>query len=199
MGYHDEMLRANNNSEHRQFIGKFQASKDDIVAFVNDLLGWQGAGQYHCWLKGSFNIGYVIKRPEGSGNGSRSRSVFIRFPIPGRIYSPWSAEKVKNEVWFSTTFASIPPFPFSTYLCTQQNICETKEDIRQRLFSDDIGSFNMLADPETLQITAVLDFEFTNAMPAQYLHDMPLWLLLASPHCWLERNDKTGFEKLFVP
>jgi hypothetical protein len=28
---------------------------------------------------------------------------------------------------------------------------------------------------------------------------VPLWLLLASPHCWLERDDKAGFEKLFVP
>ncbi|KAH8662717.1 hypothetical protein BGZ61DRAFT_539441 [Ilyonectria robusta] len=109
-----------------------------------------------------------------------------------------------------------------THLCTQRNICETKEDARQRfiarrrlaqlipkycidcdlsfrLFSDDIGPFNMLADPKTLQITAVLDFEFTNAMPAQYLHDVPSWLLLASPHCWLERDDKISFEKLFVP
>lgn len=44
-----------------------------------------------------------------------------------------------------------------------------------------------------------VNFEFTNATPAQYLHDVPSWLLLASPHCWLERDDKTSFEKLFVP
>ncbi|KAK7415186.1 hypothetical protein QQZ08_012414 [Neonectria magnoliae] len=316
MGYCDEILRANNDGEHRQFIRKFQAARDDIVAFVNDLLGWEGAGQYHRWLKGSFNIGYVIKRPEGGGDDGRPRSVFIRFPIPGRTYSPWSAEKVKNEVMvlsylhdlqkeptesdqdplildpgidqkklelvysqiadymlqFSRLrFPSIgaisndlgrwavtgrpmtydmnelvadtgfpvhmlPSGPFDrcseffrqradelwTHLCTQRNICESKEDARQRfiarrrlaqlipkycvddglsfrLFSDDIGPFNMLADPNTLQITAVLDFEFTNAMPAQYLHDVPSWLLLASPHCWLDRDDKTSFEKLFVP
>lgn len=111
-----------------------------------------------------------------------------------------------------------------THLNTQPNICETEEEARQRftarrlaqlipkyciddnndslsfrLFSDDFGPFNMLADPKTLQITAVFDFEFTNAMPAQYLQDVPSWLLLASPHCWLERDDKAGFEKLFVP
>ncbi|KAK7424733.1 hypothetical protein QQX98_000311 [Neonectria punicea] len=109
-----------------------------------------------------------------------------------------------------------------THLCIQRNICETKEDACQkfaarrglaelipkhcvddglssRLFSDDWGPFNMLADPETLQITAVLDFEFTNAMPTQYLYDVPSWLLLASPHCWLERDDKASFEKLFIP
>ncbi|KND88684.1 hypothetical protein TOPH_06710 [Tolypocladium ophioglossoides CBS 100239] len=77
-----------------------------------------------------------------------------------------------------------------THLYTQRKICETKEAARQmfiarrrladlipkycidddkplfRLFSDDFGPFNMLADPETLRITAVLDFEVANAMPA---------------------------------
>jgi hypothetical protein len=82
-----------------------------------------------------------------------------------------------------------------THLHTQRNICETVDEVCHRLnaryrlaqlipkycidedefddgnglsfrlFSDDFGSFNMLADPKTLQITAVLDFEFTNAMP----------------------------------
>ena len=28
---------------------------------------------------------------------------------------------------------------------------------------------------------------------------MPSWLLLASPHCWLERDDKAGFNRLFEP
>ncbi|KAM5342110.1 hypothetical protein ACJ41O_015141 [Fusarium nematophilum] len=354
MGYCDEILRAHNDDEHRQFIRKFQAARGDIVAFVNDRMGWKGAGRYHRWLKGSFNIGYVIKRPEGDADDGRPDSAFIRFSMPGRTYSPWSSEKVKNEVmvlkylqeqstiplprvhfWGSTedspqeigpfilmdfmdgvclddllkkptdsdldplildpdidleklrkVYAQIAdyilqlsrlplprigaisndsgqwavterpmtydmnelvtdngfpadkflPGPLNhsseyfnhrtgemwTHLCTQRNICETKEDARQRfaarrrlahlipryclednlsfrLFSDDFGPFNMLADPETFKITAVLDFEFTNAMPAQYLHDVPSWLLLASPHCWLERDDKAGFEKLFVP
>ena len=100
MGYYDEMLRADNDATHQKFIKKLQATRDDIVAFVNDQLGWEGAGQYHCWLKGSFNIGYVIKRPgrSGSNGDGRPSSAFIRFPILGRIYVPWSAEKVKNEV-----------------------------------------------------------------------------------------------------
>lgn len=34
-------------------------------------------------------------------------------------------------------------------------------------FCDDMWPSNMLIGPETLQITAVLDFEFTNAMPAE--------------------------------
>jgi len=52
MGYCDEILRANNESEHRQFIGKLQAARDDIMAFVNLLLGLGEAGQYDHWLKG---------------------------------------------------------------------------------------------------------------------------------------------------
>lgn len=98
MGYCNEILRANNEGAHRQFIRKLQAARDDIVALVNDLLGWDGAGEYHHWLKGTFNIGYVIKRPEGGADDTRPNSVFIRFPIVSRTYSPWSAEKVENEV-----------------------------------------------------------------------------------------------------
>lgn len=50
-----------------------------------------------------------------------------------------------------------------------------------RLFCDDLRPSNMLADPETLRITAVLDLEFTNALPAQYAYDVPWWLLLRNP------------------
>jgi hypothetical protein len=39
----------------------------------------------------------------------------------------------------------------------------------------------MLVDAETLKITAVLDLEFTNAMPAQFAYDPPWWLLLVGP------------------
>jgi len=37
---------------------------------------------------------------------------------------------------------------------------------------------NILADPATWRTTAVADLELTNAMPAQYAHDVPSWLLL---------------------
>ncbi|KND88614.1 hypothetical protein TOPH_06709 [Tolypocladium ophioglossoides CBS 100239] len=65
MGYSEEILQANNDGEHRQFVRKLLDARDDIVAFGNDLLGWEGAGQYDRWLTGSFNVGYVIKRPKG--------------------------------------------------------------------------------------------------------------------------------------
>jgi hypothetical protein len=46
---------------------------------------------------------------------------------------------------------------------------------------------NMLVDPETLHVTAVLDFEFTNAMPTQLTYDSPWWQLLSGPELWLDR------------
>ncbi|KAI5462891.1 hypothetical protein BGZ63DRAFT_379977 [Mariannaea sp. PMI_226] len=392
MGYCDDTLWDQNEDECRRFIGRLRAAREDIVSFVSNLLGWTSKGIYCGWLKGSFNIGYIIKYAGpteedddeveyNNDDGNNPQSVFIRFPLPGRTYSPWAAEKVKNEVfvleylrehttipvprvhswgsaeesprqlgpfilmdymegvclddllkkpteresdmlildpaidqrtlrvvfsqiadymyqlsqlrlpaigtvtrnnnssssptttlssfgnqWAITTrpmtydmneLVTVTGFPadeFSsgpfnstenyftqranemmTHVRTQRNICETAEEARQkltarqrlrqlipkyilgnattkangdncdnerlgfRLFSDDFGPFNMLADPSTLKITAVLDLEFTNAMPAQYIYDVPSWLLLASPHCWLEQDDKAGFEELFVP
>jgi len=48
-------------------------------------------------------------------------------------------------------------------------------------FCDDLRPSNMLVDLETLTITAVLDLEFTNAMPAQSSYSLPWWLLLFGP------------------
>lgn len=39
-----------------------------------------------------------------------------------------------------------------------------------KLFCDDLRPPNMLVDPRTLRITAVLDLEFTNSMPGQNRH-----------------------------
>src|SRR6266699_1600053 len=55
-------------------------------------LGWGEDGKYDDILAGSFNTSYIVKH---SGDG---RKVAIRFPVPGRIYEPWTAEKVANEV-----------------------------------------------------------------------------------------------------
>jgi hypothetical protein len=57
----------------------------------------------------------------------------------------------------------------------------------------------MLADPETLQITAVLDFEFTKAMPAQFAYDPPWWLLLLGPDMWLEHHSMEKFMIRYAP
>ncbi|KAI9696489.1 MAG: hypothetical protein M1820_008117 [Bogoriella megaspora] len=66
-------------------------------------------------------------------------------------------------------------------------------------FCDDLRPANMLVNPETLQITAVFDFEYTNAMPAQFAYDPPWWLLLAGPENWLDRCALQEFLSLYKP
>ncbi|KAH7019491.1 hypothetical protein EDB80DRAFT_700952 [Ilyonectria destructans] len=66
-------------------------------------------------------------------------------------------------------------------------------------FCDDLRPSNMLVHPETLQITAVLDVEFTNAMPAQFTYDPPWWLLLAGPEVWLDRGSIDEFRDRYEP
>lgn len=67
------------------------------------------------------------------------------------------------------------------------------------LFCDDMRSSNMLIDPDTHRITAILDFEFTNAMPAAFSYDPPWWLLLSGPEVWLERCALDEFLELYEP
>ncbi|KAK2030657.1 hypothetical protein LX32DRAFT_716649 [Colletotrichum zoysiae] len=67
------------------------------------------------------------------------------------------------------------------------------------LSCDDLRPTNMLVDPETLRITAVLDFEFTNAMPAQFAHHVPWWLLLRQPAVWIGEGKVQEFLNLFQP
>ncbi|KAM0268991.1 hypothetical protein ACHAPA_004592 [Fusarium lateritium] len=68
-----------------------------------------------------------------------------------------------------------------------------------QLFCDDLRPTNMLVNPKTLQITAVLDFEFTNAMPAQFANDLPWWLLLKQPAVWVDDGKVQEFLDLFIP
>ena len=108
------------------------------------------------------------------------------------------------------------------HLQTQRNLANNRDDAKRRFIArhrfkelisryciDDVGPFklycddmqpsNMLADPETLRITALLDFEFTNAMPAQFTYDPPWWLLLLGPDMWLERHSMEKFLVRYVP
>ncbi|KAF6790750.1 phosphotransferase enzyme family protein [Colletotrichum sojae] len=68
-----------------------------------------------------------------------------------------------------------------------------------RLFCDDLRPGNILVDPETLRITAVLDWEFTNAMPAQFAADVPWWLLLKDPASWVFDDGVQDFRSRFEP
>lgn len=67
------------------------------------------------------------------------------------------------------------------------------------LFCDDMRPSNMLVNPETLEITAMLDFEFTNAMPTQFTYDPPWWLLISGPGVWLDRGSIEEFRTLYTP
>lgn len=68
-----------------------------------------------------------------------------------------------------------------------------------KVFCDDMQPANMLIDPDTLRITAVFDFEFTNSMPAQFIYDPPWWLLLRGPDMWLEHYGMDEFLARYVP
>jgi hypothetical protein len=108
------------------------------------------------------------------------------------------------------------------HLRTQRNLTDDPEDAQKRFiarhrfkqlipqyciedtgpfkpFCDDLQPSNILADPKTLQIIAVLDFEFTNAMPAQFAYDPPWWLLLLGPDMWLERRTMDEFLNRYEP
>ncbi|KIW79542.1 hypothetical protein Z517_06154 [Fonsecaea pedrosoi CBS 271.37] len=66
-------------------------------------------------------------------------------------------------------------------------------------FCDDMRPSNLLVDPETCRITAIIDFEFTNAMPAQFTYDPPWWLLLSGPEMWFDRCSAKEFLALYEP
>lgn len=91
-----------------------------------------------------------------------------------------------------------------THLWTQRNLCGSQLEAQDRyisrhlfaqsvdrhcidncgpfkLFCDDFRPQNILVDPTTFRIKAVLDLEFTNAMPGQFASDPPWWLLLVGP------------------
>lgn len=110
-----------------------------------------------------------------------------------------------------------------THLLTQRNICGSPIEARNRYISrylfaksvdkhriNDRGLFklfcgnfrpqNILVDPITFCITAVLDLDFTNAMPSQYASEPPWWLLLARPDSYLLRGRSIGeFVEAYEP
>lgn len=67
------------------------------------------------------------------------------------------------------------------------------------IYCEDMRPSNMLVDPDTLEITAVLDFACTNALQAQYAYDLPWWLLLRRPITPLETITVEELFNLFIP
>lgn len=68
-----------------------------------------------------------------------------------------------------------------------------------KLFCDDSGPGNVLVDGSTLKITAVIDWEFCYAGPAQFLASPPKWLLLKPPDHWVEDDGLKNFLKSYMP
>jgi hypothetical protein len=110
-----------------------------------------------------------------------------------------------------------------THMWTQRNLCRNRPDAFDRytsrhlfaelvgkyctddrgpfkLFCDDFRPTNIIVDPSTLCIKAVLDLEFTNAMPSQFASEPPWWLLLAGPDSYLIRErTMEEFVKAYEP
>jgi hypothetical protein len=69
-----------------------------------------------------------------------------------------------------------------------------------KLFCDDLRPANILVNPETLEINAVINWEYSYAAPAQYSQSPPPWLLLVSPETLMRRGYTIGqFEALYTP
>jgi hypothetical protein len=69
-----------------------------------------------------------------------------------------------------------------------------------KLFCENLQPRNVLVDPQTHRITAVIDLKFTNAMPAQFAYDPPWWLLLTGPDEWVQRGrEMKDFVTAYIP
>lgn len=66
-----------------------------------------------------------------------------------------------------------------------------------RLFCDDLCPNNVLVDEETLEVTAVIDWEFTYAAPALFTTCAPWWLILRKPEDW--SGTTKDFEDQYTP
>ncbi|ESZ89981.1 phosphotransferase enzyme family protein [Sclerotinia borealis F-4128] len=66
-----------------------------------------------------------------------------------------------------------------------------------RLFCDDFRPSNVLANMERLQISAVIDLEFSYAAPSEFTYAAPWWLLLQGPEDW--EGDLNDFLTRYTP
>ncbi|TQN64259.1 Altered inheritance of mitochondria protein 9 [Colletotrichum shisoi] len=108
--------------------------------------------------------------------------------------------RIQRNLAFDPEIARARYIARHRYLQLVDTYCSAEDDAGPFApFCDDFRPANILVDPETMQITAVLDWEFTNAMPAQFSHDPPWWLLLADPGSWVDRDAVQEFRDLYEP
>ncbi|RTE71398.1 hypothetical protein BHE90_014193 [Fusarium euwallaceae] len=80
------------------------------------------------------------------------------------------------------------------------HFCAADENLGPfRIFNPDLNPRNFLVDPMTGKITGFIDLEFTNAMPAQFSRDPPLWLFKALPEQCLDRGYFLWFLQQYRP
>ncbi|KAI1937653.1 hypothetical protein LOZ66_003933 [Ophidiomyces ophidiicola] len=66
-----------------------------------------------------------------------------------------------------------------------------------KLFCDDLNPGNVLVDERTLEVTTVIDWEFTYAAPSFFTTSAPWWLLLTKPEYWSGTTD--NFVEEYTP
>lgn len=77
-------------------------------------------------------------------------------------------------------------------------ICRRENAGPFKLFSDDLCPGNILVD-DSLQVVAVLDWEFCYTAPIQFSSSPPWWLLLRKPRDWLADEGPESFLKHYMP
>ncbi len=77
-------------------------------------------------------------------------------------------------------------------------ICRKENSGPFKLNCDDLCPGNILVD-ESLQIVAVVDWEFCYAAPTQFVTSAPGWLLLRKPSDWLTTEGPRSFLKSYTP
>ncbi|KAH7351487.1 hypothetical protein BKA66DRAFT_516286 [Pyrenochaeta sp. MPI-SDFR-AT-0127] len=66
-------------------------------------------------------------------------------------------------------------------------------------YCDHLHPLNMLANLDTLRITAILGSELANTIPAQFVYDRPWWQLLLGSDMWLENHSREDFMIHYEP
>jgi len=57
-----------------------------------------------------------------------------------------------------------------------------------KLVCDDLQPGNIMVDPESLEIVALIDLEWTYADPHQFLFSPPSWLIVDDPINWMDKD-----------
>ncbi|KAF4458063.1 Protein kinase-like domain [Fusarium austroafricanum] len=145
-----------------------------LKACLDEIEETNGDEEFKAWLS-SFNFSLRFKFDEGP-------DTIIRFPKPGYVATTLRDEKVTIKVRVLEYLSQNTTIPVP------------------RLHSWGLTSESpQQLDPETFRITTVLDFEFTNGMPAQFTYDPPWWLLLSGPEAWLDLGCVQVFRDQYEP